>query len=204
MSAAFPHASVVFGCPIAGEVAPISQCADPTFAQGLLGPGVVIQPEGSILFAPADGRVEFILSTKHALGMETPEGVKFLIHVGLDTNRLEGQGFQLFVQVGSQVRRGDKLLSFDTQVMAEQGCSLATPFVFCSNREGWAMELLRTGPVPAGEDLVRMKPPCLKLSIPYAALDRKPRRFRSFYIPKLTVAPGQSQGQACIFHGRVV
>lgn len=128
MSAAFPHASVVFGCPIAGEVAPISQCADPTFAQGLLGPGVVIQPEG----------------------------VKFLIHVGLDTNRLEGQGFQLFVQVGSQVRRGDKLLSFDTQVMAEQGCSLATPFVFCSNREGWAMELLRTGPVPAGEDLVRM------------------------------------------------
>lgn len=55
MSAAFPHASVVFGCPIAGEVAPISQCADPTFAQGLLGPGVVIQPEGSILFAPADG-----------------------------------------------------------------------------------------------------------------------------------------------------
>lgn len=128
MSAAFPHASVVFGCSIAGEVAPISQCADPTFAQGLLGPGVVIQPEG----------------------------VKFLIHVGLDTNRLEGQGFQLFVQVGSQVRRGDKLLSFDTQVMAEQGCSLATPFVFCSNREGWAMELLRTGPVPAGEDLVRM------------------------------------------------
>ena len=89
-------------------------------------------------------------------GMETPEGVKFLSHVGLDTNRLEGQGFQLFVQVGSQVRRGDKLLSFDTQVMAEQGCSLATPFVFCSNREGWAMELLRTGPVPAGEDLVRM------------------------------------------------
>lgn len=128
MSAAFPHASVVFGCPIAGEVAPISQCADPTFAQGLLGPGVVIQPEG----------------------------VKFLIHVGLDTNRLEGQGFQLFVQPGSQVRRGDKLLSFDTQVMAEHGCSLATPFVFCSNREGWAMELLRTGPVPAGEDLVRM------------------------------------------------
>lgn len=156
MSAAFPHASVVFGCPIAGEVAPISQCADPTFAQGLLGPGVVIQPEGSILFAPADGRVEFILSTKHALGMETPDGVKFLIHVGLDTNRLEGQGFQLFVQPGSQVRRGDKLLSFDTQVMAEHGCSLATPFVFCSNREGWAMELLRTGPVPAGEDLVRM------------------------------------------------
>ena len=66
------------------------------------------------------------------------------------------------------------------------------------------MELRRTGPVPAGEDLVRMNRLAQKLSIPYAALDRKPRRFRSFYIPKLTVAPGQSQGQACIFHGRVV
>ena len=156
MSAAFPHASVVFGCPIAGEVAPISQCADPTFAQGLLGPGVVIQPEGGILFAPADGRVEFILSTKHALGLGTAEGVKFLIHVGMDTNKLEGDGFQSFAKMGDEVKRGDKLLSFDPQVMAKNRCSLATPFVFCSNREGWAMELLRTGPVPAGEDLVRM------------------------------------------------
>ena len=78
--------------------------------------------------------------------------------MGLDTNRLEGQGFQLFVQVGSQVRRGDKLLSFDTQVMAEQGCSLATPFVFCNSKEGWDMEILRTGRVEAGEDLIRLTP----------------------------------------------
>ena len=70
--------STLFGCPISGEVAPVSQCPDPTFAQEILGPGVVIFPEGCELFAPADARVEFALSTKHALGLGTAEGVKFL------------------------------------------------------------------------------------------------------------------------------
>ena len=127
----------------------------PHLCPGLLGPGVVIQPEGSILFAPADGRVEFILSTKHALGMETPEGVKFLIHVGLDTNRLEGQGFQLFVQVGSQVRRGDKLLSFDTQSWRNRAAPWPRPLCFAAiGRLGYGAAADR--PRAAGEDLVRM------------------------------------------------
>ena len=105
------------------------------------------------LFAPADARVEFALSTKHALGLGTAEGVKFLIHVGMDTNKLEGDGFQSFAKMGDEVKRGDKLLSFDPQVMAENRCSLATPFVFCNS-----MEILRTGRVEAGEDLIRLTP----------------------------------------------
>ena len=154
-------------------MAPISQCADPTFAQGLLGPGVVIQPEGSILFAPADGRVEFILSTKHALGMETPEGVKFLIHVGLDTNRLEGQGFQLFVQVGSQVRRGTSSSLLTPRSWRNRAAPWPRPLCFAAiGRLGYGAAAdrprARRGRPGAHE------PPCLKLSIPYAALDRKP------------------------------
>ena len=150
--------STLFGCPISGEVAPVSQCPDPTFAQEILGPGVVIFPEGCELFAPADARVEFALSTKHALGLGTAEGVKFLIHVGMDTNKLEGDGFQSFAKMGDEVKRGDKLLSFDPQMMAENRCSLATPFVFCNSKEGWDMEILRTGRVEAGEDLIRLTP----------------------------------------------
>lgn len=151
MSAAFPHASVVFGCPIAGEVAPISQCADPTFAQGLLGPGVVIQPEGSILFAPADGRVEFILSTKHALGMETPEGVKFLIHVGLDTNRLEGQGFQLFVQVGSQVRRGTSSSLLTPRSWRNRAAPWPRPLCFAAIGRAGLWSCCGPAPCPPGK-----------------------------------------------------
>ena len=119
---------------------------------------MVIFPEGCELFAPADARVEFALSTKHALGLGTPEGVKFLIHVGMDTNKLEGDGFQSFAKMGDEVKRGDKLLSFDPQVMAKNRCSLATPFVFCNSKEGWDMEILRTGRVEAGEDLIRLTP----------------------------------------------
>ena len=148
----------LFGCPLTGEVAPISQCSDPTFAQGMLGPGAVIRPAGCQVLAPAGATVEFTLSTKHALGLVTPEGIKFLIHVGMDTNKLEGDGFQSFAKMGDEVKRGDKLLSFDPQVMAENRCSLATPFVFCNSKEGWDMEILRTGRVEAGEDLIRLTP----------------------------------------------
>ena len=148
----------LFGCPLTGEVVPISQCSDPTFAQGMLGPGAVIRPAGCQVLAPADATVEFTLSTKHALGLVTLEGLKFLIHVGMDTNKLEGDGFQSFAKMGDEVKRGDKLLSFDPQVMAENRCSLATPFVFCNSKEGWDMEILRTGRVEAGEDLIRLTP----------------------------------------------
>ena len=158
----------LFGCPLTGEVAPISQCSDPTFAQGMLGPGAVIRPAGCQVLAPAGATVEFTLSTKHALGLVTLEGIKFLIHVGMDTNKLEGHGFRLFVQTGDQVKRGDKLLEFDPQVMAKHHCNLDTPLVFCNCGTGWKMELLKTGLLPAGEDFLRLtalpRPPAGPLS----------------------------------------
>ena len=158
MALSTPSEALVFGCPIEGRAEPIALCPDPTFSQGILGPGVFIQPEGCVLWAPADAQVEFSLSTKHALGFSTAQGVKFLIHLGLDTNRLEGRGFELFVQAGDLVRRGDKLLAFDPRVMEQARCSLATPFVFCSLPRSWRLELLKTGPVQAGEDLIRLTP----------------------------------------------
>lgn len=148
----------LFGCPISGQVIPVSQCSDPTFAQGILGPGVVIEPQDCLVYSPSDATVEFSLSTKHALGLETENGIKFLIHVGMDTNRLAGKGFEIFVKTGDQVKRGQKLLSFDPQVMEEQHCSLSTPFVFCNCKTGWEVDLLKTGFVAAGEDLLRLRP----------------------------------------------
>ena len=158
MPAASPLQGLLFGSPLAGVVAPISQCPDPTFAQGILGPGVVIEPQDSRIFAPCDCTVEFCLSTGHALGFSSPQGVKFLIHVGMDTNKLAGLGFQLHVGMGDQVHRGDLLLSFDPKVMEEHHCTMATPFVFCNCAEGWNLEILKTGPVQPGEDIVRLLP----------------------------------------------
>ena len=150
---------LLFTCPLAGEVVPVAQCADPTFAQGLLGPGVVILPRGNLVAAPVDGTVEFVLSTRHALGLRSPTGVKCLIHVGLDTNRLQGEGFVIHAAAGDQVRQGDPLLSFDLEVMRARGCSLDTPFVFCNWKPGWEMDLLRTGPAALGDDLLRVRLP---------------------------------------------
>lgn len=154
MAAVSPGTILLFGCPLSGEVQPISHCSDSTFSQGIVGDGVVILPTDAVLYSPADAKVDF--SLKHALGLETEEGVKFLIHVGTDTNRLQGEGFQLFVQTGDPVKRGQKLLSFDPQVMKAHHCSLETPFVFCNCQTGWKLELLKTGQVAAGDDLVRL------------------------------------------------
>ena len=158
MASAAASQPVVFGCPLTGQVEPVSHCPDPTFAREILGPGVCIQPEDCVLYAPADAQVEFLLSTKHALGLSTPQRIKFLIHLGLDTNRLEGEGLEAFVQTGDFVRRGDKLLAYNPAVMERAHCSMNTPFVFCNTQEGWRVELLRTGLVSAGEDLVQLVP----------------------------------------------
>ena len=128
----------------------------PHLCQGDFGAGGGHSAKGHQLFSPADAAVEFSLSTKHALGLTTPEGAKFLIHVGMDTNKLEGKGFELFAKMGDQVKRGDLLLSFDPQVMEAHRCSLDTPFVFCNCNEGWELEILKTGPTAAGEDIIRL------------------------------------------------
>lgn len=156
MAAVSPGKVLLFGCPLSGEVQPVSLCSDPTFSQGIVGEGAVILPSDWVVYAPARAKVDF--SLKHALGLETQEGVKFLIHVGTDTNRLEGEGFRLFVRTGDLVERGQTLLTFDSQVMRARRCSLETPFVFCSIPRGWRLELLKTGPVSAGEDLVGLSP----------------------------------------------
>ncbi len=156
MAAVSPGKVLLFGCPLSGEVQPVSLCSDPTFSQGIVGEGAVILPSDWVVYAPARAKVDF--SLKHALGLETQEGVKFLIHVGTDTNRLEGEGFRLFVRTGDLVERGQTLLTFDPQVMRARRCSLETPFVFCSIPRGWRLELLKTGPVSAGEDLVGLSP----------------------------------------------
>lgn len=156
MAAVSPGKVLLFGCPLSGEVQPVSLCSDPTFSQGIVGEGAVILPWDWVVYAPARAKVDF--SLKHALGLETQEGVKFLIHVGTDTNRLEGEGFRLFVRTGDLVERGQTLLTFDPQVMRARRCSLETPFVFCSIPRGWRLELLKTGPVSAGEDLVGLSP----------------------------------------------
>ena len=109
--------------PVAGTVIPSEEIPDETFAAGVLGRGVGIQPAGNEIVAPFDGEISSVTATRHAVGITSADGMEVLIHVGVDTVNLQGDGFQCFVQEGQKVKTGERLISFDRDKIAAAGYS---------------------------------------------------------------------------------
>lgn len=101
--------------PVKGEVITQDQIKDQTFASGMLGKGVGVKPEEEVIYAPCDGMISSITDTLHAIGMVSDQGVQLLIHIGIDTVKMNGEGFKVLVKDGQSVKKGDKLLTFDKQ-----------------------------------------------------------------------------------------
>ena len=117
---------LVIYSPMKGEVLPVSEAADPAFASKAMGDGVAINPEEDVIYAPADATVSLVFPTKHAIGLTLDNGAELLIHAGIDTVKLEGEGFQTFVNEGDKVKKGEKLLAFDRAVVMEKGYQIQT------------------------------------------------------------------------------
>ena len=107
--------------PVSGTVVPSEEIPDETFAAGVLGRGVGIQPADGTIVAPFDGEISSVTETHHAVGITSPDGMELLIHVGVDTVDMKGDGFQCFVQAGQKVKAGEKLISFDRDKIAAAG-----------------------------------------------------------------------------------
>ena len=119
-----------FAMPVEGKIVPLSEVPDDAFAKEMMGPGFGIIPSGNIVHSPVDGRLVTVFPTKHALGIETDTGVEILIHVGLDTVKLKGEGFESLVEQGQLVQRGDALLKLDLAYLEANAPSIITPVVF--------------------------------------------------------------------------
>lgn len=115
--------------PIMGKYIPLSQIQDAVFSQGILGEGCGIIPNEGRLYAPADGEVSMVASTNHAIGITTVTGVELLVHVGMDTVEMEGNGFVVKTSVGKKIKKGDLLLCFDLQKIEMAGYPTETAFV---------------------------------------------------------------------------
>lgn len=115
--------------PLTGQVKPLSESVDPVFAQAVMGQGVLIQPTEGELVSPVDGQVSVLFPTKHAVGLVSTDGVEILMHIGMDTVNLDGQGFTAHVNQGDIVKAGDKLISFDMEAIKAAGYPTETPFV---------------------------------------------------------------------------
>lgn len=120
------HGEDVLFAPMKGEILPIEKSNDAAFAAKAMGDGVAINPSEGIVYAPADGKISLIFPTKHAVGITLNSGVELLIHAGIDTVKMEGEGFETFVEVGDRVKKGDKLLSFDMDLVVEKGYQTQT------------------------------------------------------------------------------
>ena len=116
-------------CPVKGEIIPLSEVKDNTFASGILGEGYGVIPSEGKVFAPFDGVCENIFDTLHALGLKSDQGVEMLIHVGLETVTLNGAPFQAHIGNGERFRKGDLLMEFDIEAIRKAGCEIQTPVV---------------------------------------------------------------------------
>ena len=159
VQAADSSAPVTITSPLAGEVKELSQATDPVFAQGLMGRGVVIVPSQGELVSPVNGRVTVFFPTKHAIGILSDEGVEILMHIGMDTVNLEGKGFEGYVSQGDKVKVGDKLISFNIDMIKKAGYVTETP-VIITNSDKYQVEVLEQLPrvVERGSQLMTANP----------------------------------------------
>lgn len=115
--------------PVKGAVLPVTGSDDPMFASKALGDGVAVNPSEGIVYAPCDGTVSLLFPTKHAVGITSDAGIDVLIHVGIDTVQMNGEGFEAFTEQGAKVKRGDRLLSFDLALLREKGVNPQTMMI---------------------------------------------------------------------------
>ena len=131
--------------PVSGEAAPITEASDEAFAGKMMGDGYIVRPEEGMVYAPEDATVSFVFPSKHAVGLMSDDGVEYLIHVGVDTVNLNGEGFEAFVKDGDRVKKGDKLIGFDIEYIREHAKSDECIIVFTSLKEGEEIRLTKPG-----------------------------------------------------------
>ena len=145
--------TIVVSSPITGMAGDITTCPDEGFAGKMMGDGAVVTPEDAVICAPEDGEVLFVFETKHALGFQTENGLGMLLHIGIDTVSLNGEGFEVFVENGQKVKKGDPLMKIDIPFLASHAPSLCSPVLCTELEENQRVRLLATGEVKAGDPL---------------------------------------------------
>ena len=139
--------------PVNGIAADLSTAPDEGFAGKMMGDGAVVTPIEGTVYAPADGEVEFIFDTKHAIGFQTDSGIPMLLHMGIDTVKLEGKGFEILVTEGQKVKMGEPMMKLDLEFLSANAPSLVSPILDTEPEDNQRIRLLANGEIKAGEPL---------------------------------------------------
>jgi sugar PTS system EIIA component len=145
--------------PLSGNAVDLSAVPDPVFSEKMMGDGIAIEPTEGEVLSPVDGEIMQIFPTKHAIGIRAKNGAEILIHIGLETVSMNGEGFTTHVFEGSNVKAGDKLVSFDIDLVKEKAKSTVTPIIVTNSDSASSIEKLANGPVQKGNS------PIMKVTI---------------------------------------
>lgn len=143
--------NVSFTAPLEGEILPLTAVPDHVFSGKMMGDGFAIEPTDGVITSPVSGTVMNVFPTKHAIGLLSENGKEILIHVGLDTVNLKGEGFETLIKQGDTVKQGQALLRFDLDYIKEHATSTITPIIFSNLAEGEFIQLHKKGHVKMGE-----------------------------------------------------
>lgn len=140
--------------PVTGTVVPLEQVPDPVFSGRMLGDGIAVLPSSGEIVAPFDGKVVSLFPTGHAIGLVSEDGIECLIHIGMDTVELNGQGFTLKVSQGDSVKKGKVLIKADLAAISSAGKQIVTPVVITNTAVWKPVALHEGGEVNAGTDIL--------------------------------------------------
>ena len=144
--------SIIIASPVTGQAADLSEAPDEGFAGRMMGDGAVVEPAEEIIKAPADGEICFVFPTKHAIGFQTEDGIDMLLHIGIDTVNLNGEGFEILKEEG-KVKKGEPLMKIDLEYLRSHAPSLVSPVICTELGENQKIRLLKEGDIQSGEDL---------------------------------------------------
>jgi sugar PTS system EIIA component len=136
--------------PMTGKAVSLSSVPDPVFSEKMMGDGVAIEPSEGVVVSPVEGEILQVFPTKHAVGIRAKNGAELLIHIGLETVSLKGEGFETHVTQGDKVKEGDKLVTFDLSVISEKAKSTVTPVIITNTDQAAELKVLTEGNVEKG------------------------------------------------------
>ncbi|WP_396266346.1 glucose-specific PTS transporter subunit IIBC [Halobacillus amylolyticus] len=147
-----------FISPMKGRLLPITEVPDQVFSGKMMGDGFAIEPEDGKIISPINGKVLNVFPTKHAIGLQADNGMEILIHIGIDTVKLKGEGFTALIEEGDTIKQGQALMEVDLEYVKENAPSIMTPIVFTNLSEGQSVEVKATGEVKHNDpDIIQIK-----------------------------------------------
>lgn len=147
---------ILIPSPLKGNAIALADVPDDTFASGVLGQGAAVEPAEGLVVAPGDGEITTLFDTKHAIGIQLDNGAELLIHIGVNTVEMKGEGFEAFIKEGDKVRKGDKLVKFDIDKIKAAGYSTATPVIVTNTDDFTDVTHVTTGAIEQLVGLVKI------------------------------------------------